>query len=104
HSEPGLNVLTARGPEPPGEQRERIRSLLLEARSGRVRPVLDEKRLTAWNALMIAALAETGAALSGREREAGVPAGTAAELTAAAVTCAEFILRELRAGAAAGGA
>jgi uncharacterized protein YyaL (SSP411 family) len=49
-----------------------------------VRPGLDDKRLTSWNALMIAALAETGAAL---ERE---------DYVAAAVDCAEFLLAELR--------
>ncbi len=40
---------------------------------------------------MIAALAEAGAALAGREKEAGAPAGAAAELTSAAVGCAEFV-------------
>jgi uncharacterized protein YyaL (SSP411 family) len=95
HPEPGLNVLTARGPEPPPEQRERIRSILLGARGQRVPPALDEKRLTSWNALMIVALAETGAALSA-DPPADVPPGTGDELTAAAVGCAEFILRDLR--------
>jgi len=57
----GANVLEARGPEPP--EREAIRSLLLAARARRVRPALDDKRLTSWNALMIAALADAGAVL-----------------------------------------
>jgi uncharacterized protein YyaL (SSP411 family) len=58
--------------------------LLSRARSQRVRPGLDDKRLTAWNALMISALAETGAALD-------LP-----RYIEAATECAEFILRELR--------
>jgi len=62
----GANVLESRGPEPPAEQRERIRATLLEVRSARVRPGLDDKRLASWNALMIAALADAGAVL-GRE-------------------------------------
>jgi uncharacterized protein len=78
----GRNVLEARGPEP--ENLPEIRRRLLEARSRRVRPGLDDKRLTAWNALMIAALAEAGAAL-GRE-----------DYVAAAVQCATFVLGELR--------
>jgi uncharacterized protein len=80
----GLNVLEARGPEPPSEQRERIRARLLQTRAGRPRPGLDDKRLTSWNALMIAALAEAGAVL--REQRYLDAAGA----------CAEFLLRDLR--------
>ncbi|HUE28756.1 MAG TPA: thioredoxin domain-containing protein, partial [Solirubrobacteraceae bacterium] len=52
--ERGLNVLTAHGAEP--ENLEEIRQKLFAARSERVRPGLDDKRLTSWNALMISAL------------------------------------------------
>ncbi|HEY1457395.1 MAG TPA: thioredoxin domain-containing protein [Solirubrobacteraceae bacterium] len=84
-TEVGLNVLQARGLEPPPEQRQRISRLLSERRSERPRPALDDKRLTSWNALMIAALADAGATL---ER---------AEYLDAASACADFVLRELRA-------
>ena len=47
-------------------------------------PALDDKRLTSWNALMISALADAGAAL---ERP---------DYTDAAVACAEFLWRDLR--------
>jgi uncharacterized protein YyaL (SSP411 family) len=59
----GANVLESRGPEPPAEQRQRIRARLLEARSARVRPGLDDKRLASWNALAVQALADAGAVL-----------------------------------------
>jgi uncharacterized protein YyaL (SSP411 family) len=84
HPQPGLNVLQDRGPSPDDAARERIRSRLLAAREGRVRPELDDKRLTSWNALMISALADAGAALQ------------EPRYLDAAVACAEFLLRDLR--------
>jgi uncharacterized protein len=83
----GLNVLTDRGQRPDSETRARIRARLLQARAGRPRPGLDDKRLTSWNALMIAALADAGAVL---DEVGGLHYLDAAE------RCAEFILRELR--------
>jgi uncharacterized protein len=83
HPAPGLNVLEDKGPRPDEVAAKRICASLLETRERRTRPGLDDKRLTAWNALMIAALAEAGAALS-------EPC-----YTDAAVACAEFILRDL---------
>jgi hypothetical protein len=94
HPQPGLNVLQERDP-PPAPVRERIRGRLLEARSARVRPGLDDKRLTAWNALLITALAETGAHLREHPTE-GLDAGAPEELLGAARECADFILRDLR--------
>jgi uncharacterized protein YyaL (SSP411 family) len=74
----GANVLEARGPEPDPLTRASIRERLLEVRAQRVRPGLDDKRLTAWNALMIGAVAEAGAAL---ERDDYVNAARAAATT-----------------------
>jgi uncharacterized protein YyaL (SSP411 family) len=82
--EAGANVLEARG-EPP-EALPEIRRRLFDARAERVRPGLDDKRLTAWNALMISALAEAGAAL---ERS---------DYLDAARACGDFLLGELRDG------
>ena len=84
HPEPGLNVLQARGPDPGAPARQRIRERLLAKRAARVRPALDDKRLTAWNALMISALAEAGAALE------------EPRYLEAAVACAEFLQSEMR--------
>jgi uncharacterized protein YyaL (SSP411 family) len=78
----GANVLEARGPEP--ERLPEIRRKLFAARAERIRPGLDDKRLTSWNALMISALAEAGAVL---ERP---------DYLDAAVRAAEFVLREMR--------
>ncbi len=61
--DPGLNVLEDRGPRPDQATQHRIRAQLLEVRSQRVWPGLDDKRLTAWNALMISALADAGTVL-----------------------------------------
>jgi uncharacterized protein YyaL (SSP411 family) len=69
----GANVLEGRG---------RVPARLLRARSDRVRPGFDDKRVTAWNALMIAALADAGAVL---ERP---------DYLAAASRCAEALLAE----------
>ena len=78
----GANVLEGTGPEPAalGE----IQAALSEVRDRRVRPGTDDKRLCSWNALMISALAQAGAAL---ER---------ADYLGAAVACAEFICDRLR--------
>jgi uncharacterized protein len=100
HPQPGLNVLQDReherfATELGEQQREQIRATLLAARGERVRPGLDDKRLTSWNALMICALAEAGAALRDAPVD-GVDPGLADELLDAARTCAEFVLGELR--------
>ena len=81
----GQNILESRGEEPEPEIRERIRATLLQARAARVRPGLDDKRLTAWNALAIGALAEAGAVL---ER---------ADYLDAARRAADFLLETMRA-------
>ncbi len=88
HPQPGQNVLQERGPRP-GESgdpqpAERIRMRLFQARERRARPALDDKRLTSWNALMISALADAGAAL---EEPAYIEA---------ARECCGFLLREVR--------
>jgi uncharacterized protein len=84
----GRNILHlaggATGPEPAGL--DAARQALYEARARRVRPGLDDKRLASWNALVLGALAEAGAAL-GRE-----------DYLDAARDCAEFVLRDLRDG------
>jgi uncharacterized protein len=69
-------------PERLGEIKARLRA----AREQRVWPGLDDKRLCAWNALMISALADAGAAL---ERP---------DYRDAAVACAEFLWRDMRDG------
>jgi uncharacterized protein len=95
HPQPGLNVLQGGGQSPGGELRVSIRERLLALRSERVRPSLDDKRLTSWNALMIGVLAECGAYLS------CLPAGPddlrrGNAFLDAAIGCAEFVLSALR--------
>jgi len=80
--EGGANVLQGRGAQP--ARLPEIRCKLYGARDERVRPGLDDKRLTSWNALMISALAQAGGAL---ERQ---------DYIEAALACAEFVLGELR--------
>jgi uncharacterized protein YyaL (SSP411 family) len=112
HPEPGLNVLEDRGPRPNAETGLRIRERLLEARTERTRPGLDDKRLASWNALMISALAEVGAHLLAEPAQP-TPAGVADPSVAspstpdrrqgqvfldAAIGCAEFVLGDMRDG------
>jgi uncharacterized protein YyaL (SSP411 family) len=78
----GANILVRATPDP--AELRAIKDGLLAVRSSRVRPALDDKRLTSWNALMISALADAGAAFD------------RADYLSAAVTCARFIERELR--------
>ncbi len=84
----GKNILHladgAAAAPPPGL--DAARAALLAARAERVPPGLDDKRLSSWNALAIAALAEAGAVL-GRD-----------DYLDAAATCAEFILGTMRDG------
>ncbi len=47
---------------------EAARQKLLEVRSHRIRPLLDDKILTSWNALMISAMAKTGRVLEDIDR------------------------------------
>ena len=63
---------------------EAARQRLFEARAARVRPGLDDKVLTEWNAMFLASLAQAAGAM-GR-----------ADWTVAAVQLGEFLLRELR--------
>ncbi len=80
--EHGTYVLEGRGQPPPNLPE--VRCKLYGARSQRVRPGLDDKRLTGWNALMISALADAGATLERRD------------YLDAAIACAEFLLSERR--------
>jgi uncharacterized protein YyaL (SSP411 family) len=65
---------------------EEARARLFTARERRVRPGLDDKVLTEWNGLMLAALAESAAATGRRD------------WLDAAVGTGEFLLRSLRRG------
>jgi hypothetical protein len=82
----GANILhrPVRGDllRPPGV--EAARALLFDVRAKRVRPGLDDKVLTEWNAMFLSALAEAAGA-TGRS-----------DWLSAAVELGEFLLRELR--------
>jgi uncharacterized protein YyaL (SSP411 family) len=81
----GRNILHLAGGMDADEREEldEMRRSLYEARAKRVWPALDDKRLASWNALMVAALAEAGAAL---ERE---------DYLDAARACADFVWEEM---------
>jgi uncharacterized protein YyaL (SSP411 family) len=78
----GKSIPVRATPDP--QRIDEIKAGLLAAREQRVRPGLDDKRLTAWNALMISALAEAGAVL---ERD---------DYLDAAVAAAEFLRERMR--------
>jgi uncharacterized protein YyaL (SSP411 family) len=84
----GANILhrPERGVLARPEAVERARSALFTAREGRVRPGLDDKVLTEWNALMLSALADAARA-TGRS-----------DWRTAAVENAEFLVAHLSAG------
>jgi uncharacterized protein YyaL (SSP411 family) len=79
-----LNRITHRGELQRPAEVEAARQRLFEARSQRVRPGLDDKALTEWNALMLSSLAEAAVALDRHEW-----------LQAAAAT-GDFLRRDLR--------
>ncbi|MGH7721592.1 MAG: thioredoxin domain-containing protein [Candidatus Dormibacteria bacterium] len=74
----------ALGDEALRERVDGIRGRLLAARQRRPAPARDDKVLTAWNALMLSAFAEAGAALA------------RTDYVDAARRCADFLLTELR--------
>jgi uncharacterized protein len=78
-----LHVPLGARADPPPELAD-SRDALFAKREQRVRPGLDEKRLCSWNALMIAALADAGAAL-GR-----------GDFLDAACGCARFLQESMR--------
>jgi uncharacterized protein YyaL (SSP411 family) len=78
----GANAPVRAAPDP--EALPEIKARMRAHRERRVWPALDDKRLTSWNALMISALADAGAALD------------RADYRDAAIACAEFLLRDLR--------
>ena len=80
----GRSILSVVEDEIDPEQLARARQRLYDLRAQRVWPGLDDKRLTAWNALMVAALADAGAVL-GR-----------ADYLDAARRCAAFVLEQMR--------
>jgi uncharacterized protein YyaL (SSP411 family) len=81
----GASILVrAPGGDPPAERLADVRRRLYAARARRTPPGRDDKRITAWNALMVSALADAGAVL---ERP---------DYVEAAEACAAFLLGELR--------
>jgi uncharacterized protein YyaL (SSP411 family) len=76
----GANILTGRSEDPPAEPRARF----MEERAKRIRPRLDDKILTSWNSLAIAAFAEAGAAFD------------RPDFREAAETAANFLLEKMR--------
>src|SRR6185436_7937688 len=79
----GRNILHVAGEEIDPPVLARARQALYDVRAKRVWPGLDDKRIAAWNALMVAALADAGAVL-------GRP-----DYLDAARQCARFLLKDM---------
>ena len=91
----GANILHIVGDEaPPGL--EDAKQALFEARSERVRPGLDDKVVTAWNGLVIRALAEAGAALG--EQRYLQHAADAADFVLQNLSTGDHLMRSWREG------
>jgi uncharacterized protein YyaL (SSP411 family) len=78
-----LHVALGASAQQPAELND-ARTALYSWRDRRVRPSLDDKRICSWNALMIAALADAGAAMN---REDYLDAASA---------CARFVMESMR--------
>ena len=78
---------TGRTPEDVMSAIRRARQVLFESRAARPRPLLDDKVLTSWNGLMIAAFARAARVLPGRPQ--------AAEWLEIATAAARFIREQL---------
>jgi uncharacterized protein YyaL (SSP411 family) len=78
----GENILVRAQAEP--EAIDEIKRRLYEVRSKRIWPATDDKRLLAWNALCVSALADAGATLS------------RTDYVEAACDCASFLLAKMR--------
>ncbi|MDX8397337.1 MAG: thioredoxin domain-containing protein [Mariprofundaceae bacterium] len=82
----GANIpyLSQWGPTPLKQELEPMREALFKARDQRTHPFLDDKILTDWNGLMVAALAKASRALA------------EPKYLKAAQKCADFILKNMR--------
>ncbi|HEU4895572.1 MAG TPA: thioredoxin domain-containing protein, partial [Acidimicrobiia bacterium] len=91
----GDNILSVVGTDPP-HRLDEIKAQLLDTRSSRIRPGLDDKVIASWNGLAIRALAEAGAAL-GEPRYLQLATEAATFVTEQLVD-GETLMRSWRAG------
>jgi uncharacterized protein YyaL (SSP411 family) len=96
--EHGASVLQRRADPTEADRLSRVRTALLAARAGRVRPARDDKVVAAWNGLAISALAECGLLLARPDFTAA--ARDAAALLAAVHLAGGRLVRTSRDGTA----